>query len=75
MHFYRNCKSMYANRISYWLNIKGPSFAIDVDSSSGIAAIEQACSAISNGECEAAIVASANICLHPHCSIHLARYL
>ncbi|XP_052738819.1 fatty acid synthase-like [Bicyclus anynana] len=68
-------KSMFANRISYWLNAKGPSLAIDSGSCSSIQALEQACLAIKRGDCEAAIVGGSNLCLHPQSSIHHGRII
>ncbi|KOB69710.1 Uncharacterized protein OBRU01_16429 [Operophtera brumata] len=66
-------KSMFANRISYWLNAKGPSHSIDAACCSSTVALEQAYQAITRGECEAAIVGGANLCLHPQSSIHYGR--
>ncbi|KAG6438992.1 hypothetical protein O3G_MSEX000390 [Manduca sexta] len=66
-------KSMFANRISYWLNAKGPSVAIDEACCSSLAALEQGYLAIKRGECESAIVGGCNICLHPQSSLHYSR--
>ncbi|KOB69631.1 Uncharacterized protein OBRU01_16488, partial [Operophtera brumata] len=81
-HNYRNglgiagCnKSMFANRISYWLNAKGPSHSIDAACCSSTVALEQAYQAITRGECEAAIVGGANLCLHPQSSVHFERIM
>ncbi|KAJ0172968.1 hypothetical protein K1T71_011144 [Dendrolimus kikuchii] len=68
-------KSMFANRISYWLNAKGPSMAIDQSCCSSLAALEQAYLAIKKGECEAAIVGGCHLSLHPQSSVHLARII
>ncbi|XP_026333200.1 fatty acid synthase-like [Hyposmocoma kahamanoa] len=67
------CKSMFANRISYWLNAKGPSMSIDVACCSSFLALEQACQAITRGECDSAIVGGCNISLHPQSSFHYSR--
>lgn len=64
---------MFANRISYWLDIKGPSLAIDEDDCSATVALEQAYLALKRGECEAAIVGSCHLILHPHPLIHHGR--
>ncbi|XP_052739213.1 fatty acid synthase [Bicyclus anynana] len=58
-------KTMFANRISYWLNAKGPSMSFDEGSCSSTEALNQAYQAIKSGECEAAIVGGCNLCLHP----------
>jgi len=55
-----------ANRLSYWLDVTGPSFNIDTACSSSNFAITEAYKQILSGKCDAAIVASANLCLHPH---------
>ncbi|KOB69211.1 Uncharacterized protein OBRU01_17234 [Operophtera brumata] len=66
---------MFANRISYWLNAKGPSHSIDAACCSSTVALEQAYQAITRGECEAAIVGGANLCLHPQSSVHYGRIM
>ncbi|XP_063896402.1 fatty acid synthase [Helicoverpa armigera] len=68
-------KTMFANRISYWLNAKGPSMTIDEACCSSTAALEQAYLAMSRGECEAAIVGGAFLCLHPQSSVHFGRII
>ncbi|XP_041972496.1 fatty acid synthase-like [Aricia agestis] len=68
-------RSMFANRISYYLNLKGPSMSIDVSCCSSASALELAYAAISRGECEAAIVGGANLCLHPQSSVHYGRVI
>ncbi|KAM3959496.1 fatty acid synthase-like [Aphomia sociella] len=68
-------KSMFANRVSYWLNAKGPSLSVDEGCCSSMAALEQGYLAIKRGECEAAIVGGANLCLHPQSSIHYGRIM
>jgi len=61
-----------ANRISYWLDVTGPSYNIDTACSSSNFAMTEAYKQILSGKCDAAIVASANLCLHPH--THLGFY-
>ncbi|XP_049870283.1 fatty acid synthase-like [Pectinophora gossypiella] len=68
-------KTMFANRISYWLNAKGPSMAIDEACCSSLAALEQAYQDMSLGDCEAAIVGGASLCLHPQSSVHYGRII
>ncbi|XP_026333120.1 fatty acid synthase-like [Hyposmocoma kahamanoa] len=68
-------KSMFANRISYWLNAKGPSMSIDLACCSSLVALEQAFQALARGECEAAIVGGSNILLHPQSSFHYSRII
>ncbi|XP_029159596.1 fatty acid synthase-like [Nylanderia fulva] len=58
-------KAMIANRISYWLGVTGPSYNIDTACSSSHFAMVEAYKMIRSGVCEAAIVASSNLCVHP----------
>ncbi|HET8775109.1 MAG TPA: beta-ketoacyl synthase N-terminal-like domain-containing protein, partial [Thermoanaerobaculia bacterium] len=53
-----------ANRVSYWMNLSGPSFTVDTACSSSLTALYLACEAIQNGECPAAIVGGVNLDLH-----------
>lgn len=64
---------MYANRISYYLKLKGTSFSQDTACSSSLYALEQAYRALRSGKCESAIVGGANLCLHPYVSLQFAR--
>lgn len=63
--FPRTSFSSVANRISYLLNLKGPSFSVDTMCSSSLTAIHEACEHIHNGECEIAIAGGVNLYLHP----------
>ncbi|MEM7585855.1 MAG: amino acid adenylation domain-containing protein, partial [Acidobacteriota bacterium] len=54
-----------ANRVSYTLNLTGPSLAIDTACSSSLTALHMACEAIRQGECRAAIAGGVNLDLHP----------
>ena len=53
-----------ANRVSYWMNLSGPSLTVDTACSSSLTAIYLACEAIHTGECSAAIVGGVNLDLH-----------
>nr|WP_162306290.1 SDR family NAD(P)-dependent oxidoreductase [Brevibacillus laterosporus] len=57
--------SSIANRVSYLLNLRGPSMPIDTMCSSSLTAIHEACEHIRHGECEMAIVGGVNLYLHP----------
>ncbi|WP_226001952.1 type I polyketide synthase [Paenibacillus sp. BJ-4] len=63
--FPRTSFSSVANRISYLLNLKGPSLSVDTMCSSSLTAIHEACEHIYNGECEIAIAGGVNLYLHP----------
>ncbi|XP_045461517.1 fatty acid synthase-like isoform X2 [Harmonia axyridis] len=57
-------RAMMPNRVSYWLNLKGPSVAYDSNWVSGIEILRIAFDAIKSGQCEAAIVGTANLALN-----------
>ncbi|MFF8430702.1 type I polyketide synthase [Streptomyces sp. NPDC016566] len=60
---------MIANRVSYLLDLKGPSWAVDSACSSSLVAVHQACSALRSGECDQAIVGGVNIMMTPALNI------
>ncbi|CAG9820290.1 unnamed protein product [Phaedon cochleariae] len=66
-------RSMIAHRVSYFLKLKGPSFVSDTACSSSFYAFEPAFRALRLGEIDTAIVAGANLCLHPFVSLQFAR--
>ncbi|MCP4993664.1 MAG: SDR family NAD(P)-dependent oxidoreductase, partial [Gammaproteobacteria bacterium] len=49
-----------ANRVSYYLNLHGPSLAIDTMCSSSLTSIHLACESIKRGECVAALAGGVN---------------
>jgi acyl transferase domain-containing protein/acyl carrier protein len=55
-----------ANRVSYFMNLNGPSLALDTMCSSSLTAIHLACRAINNDDCEMALAGGVNLILHPH---------
>lgn len=60
-----NLHSIIASRISYVLDLKGPSLSIDTACSSSLVAVHLACQGIRNGECDMAIAGSVKINLFP----------
>ncbi len=54
-----------ANRISYLLNLHGPSTVVDTACSSSLVAIHQAVKAIQNGECVMAVAGGVNLMCTP----------
>ncbi|MBV9496091.1 MAG: polyketide synthase dehydratase domain-containing protein, partial [Acidobacteria bacterium] len=53
-----------ANRVSYWMNLCGPSLTVDTACSSSLTALYLAVEAIQSGQCPAAIVGGVNLDLH-----------
>ncbi|PCK08381.1 MAG: hypothetical protein COA42_09460 [Alteromonadaceae bacterium] len=60
-----NVPSVAPNRISYLLDLHGPSEAIETACSSSLVAMHRAINAIKNGECEQALVGGVNTMLTP----------
>lgn len=58
-----NSHAVLANRVSYQLDLRGPSLAIDTACSSSLAALHQARLALDAGECDLAVVAAVNVLL------------
>ena len=55
-----------ANRISYLLDLQGPSFALDCGCSGGLVAVHQACQSLILGESDMAIAGGTNLILSPN---------
>ena len=65
--------SVLPNRISYLLDIHGPSEVVDTACSSALVAIHRARRAILNGECELAIAGGVNALLRPELFISFSK--
>ena len=57
--------AILANRVSFCLNLTGPSLAVDTACSSSLTALKIACDNLHNEDCEIAIVCAPNIVLNP----------
>ena len=68
-----NAHSVLANRISYMLNLHGPSEPIDTACSSSLTAIHHASEAIRHGECDMAIAGGVNVLLSPTLFISFSK--
>ncbi|KAL6257917.1 hypothetical protein P5V15_011516 [Pogonomyrmex californicus] len=66
-------KSTLANMISYFLNLKGPSYTVDTACSSAIHAVALGYHCIMSGQCEDAIIGTTHLCLHSTVNLHFAR--
>ncbi|KPC60798.1 hypothetical protein ADL29_27455, partial [Streptomyces chattanoogensis] len=62
-----------ANRVSYLLDLRGPSMPIDTMCSSSLTAIHEACEHLRHGACELAIAGGVNLYLHPSSYVELCR--
>ena len=58
--------SIAANRISYFFDLRGPSFVLDTACSSSLVALHQACEAIWNGRSGLALAGGVNVLLSPY---------
>lgn len=54
-----------ANRISFFFNFVGPSKVIDTTCSSAYVALDEACQALTSGECDYALVGGVSLFLNP----------
>ncbi len=60
-----NIASVIAGRISYMLDLKGPSVMVDTACSSSLVAVHMACMGLRNGDCEMAIAGSVKLSFLP----------
>jgi acyl transferase domain-containing protein/SAM-dependent methyltransferase/acyl carrier protein len=62
-----------ANRVSFKLNLAGPSMPIDTMCSSSLTALHEACEHLLRGECEVALTGGVNLYLHPSSFVNLSN--
>ncbi|MCB0195284.1 MAG: SDR family NAD(P)-dependent oxidoreductase, partial [Anaerolineae bacterium] len=62
-----------ANRVSYHLDLHGPSLAVDTMCSSSLTSIHLACESIKRGECAVALAGGVNISIHPNKYLQLSQ--
>ena len=67
--------SMAAGRLSYLLDLQGPSMAIDTACSSSLVAVHLACNALRAGECDLAIVGGVNVIAAPEPMVVMSKLM
>jgi acyl transferase domain-containing protein/acyl-CoA synthetase (AMP-forming)/AMP-acid ligase II/acyl carrier protein len=65
--------SIAANRLSYLLDLHGPSMSVDTACSSSLVAVHLGCQSLRQGECEMALVGGVNLMLSPEASVNLSK--
>lgn len=65
--------TMLANRLSWCLDLRGPSVTLDTACSSSLVAVHLACQAIRQGECNLALVGGVNALLVPEYFIAMSK--
>jgi acyl transferase domain-containing protein len=66
--------SIVANRLSYLLNLQGPSITVDTACSSSLVAVHLACQSLRNEECNLALAGGVSLMLSPEVTISLSNW-
>ncbi|MFJ9538361.1 aminotransferase class I/II-fold pyridoxal phosphate-dependent enzyme [Streptomyces sp. NPDC101225] len=67
-----NAHSIAANRLSYTLDLRGPSLAVDTACSSSLLSVHLAAESLRRGECSAALAGGVNLMVTPGLSVAFA---
>ena len=65
--------TMVANRVSYLLNLQGPSLTVDTACSSSLVAVHLACQSLWNGEAKLALAGGVNLILTPTVTVGFSK--
>jgi amino acid adenylation domain-containing protein/non-ribosomal peptide synthase protein (TIGR01720 family) len=65
--------AVIANRISYFLDLSGPSLVIDTACSSSLVAVHLACGSLASGECDLALAGGVSLMLRADPSVAFSR--
>ena len=68
-----NAHSIAANRLSYVLDLRGPSMAVDTACSSSLVSVHLACQSLGNGESDLALAGGVNLILTPELTITFSQ--
>jgi amino acid adenylation domain-containing protein len=68
-----NQNPIIANRVSYFLNLQGPSLLVDTLCSSSLVSLHLACQSIRQGECATAIAGGVRLLLSPEHFVGMSR--
>ena len=65
--------SIASNRVSYLLDLRGPSVSLDTACSSSLVAVAAACEQLRTGCCEGALAGGVNALISPHTSVGFSK--
>lgn len=68
-----NAHSIAANRLSYALDLRGPSMAVDTACSSSLVAVHLACQSLRSGESDVALAGGVNLIITPELTITFSQ--
>jgi acyl transferase domain-containing protein len=68
-----SCNSIAASRLSYFLDLRGPSLVVDTACSGSLLAVHLACQALRAGECQVALAGGVSVNLLPDADIFFSR--